>query len=218
MKSSNHAVPAPEGGEDGVIRGSSEVPQAPDVPVQFRGLDRMEKIEMAWVIDNVHSEVGFSVRHMMIATVRGSFHKFSGTVEFNEADPVASTVDVTIDVTSVDTRDEKRDGHLKSGDFFDAENFPVMTFKSAKVEKTSDTTGKLHGDLTIRGVTKPVTLDVEYLGQAKSPWGTTSAGFAAKASIDRKDFGLNWNVALETGGILVGDKVNIAIELEIIKQ
>lgn len=173
---------------------------------------------MAWTIDNSHSEVGFNVRHMMISTVRGSFHKFSGAVDFNEADPVASTVDVAIDVTSVDTRDEKRDGHLKSPDFFDAEKFPSMTFKSTKVEKTSDTTGKLHGELTIKDVTKPVTLDVEYLGQAKSPWGTTSAGFAAKTSIDRKDFGLNWNVALETGGILVGDKVNIAIELEVVKQ
>jgi polyisoprenoid-binding protein YceI len=173
---------------------------------------------MAWSIDTSHSEVGFSVRHMMISTARGSFHKFGGTVEFNEADPVASTVDITIDVASIDTRDEKRDGHLKSADFFDVENYPVMTFKSAKVEKTGDATGKLHGDLTIKGVTKPVTLDVEYLGQAKSPWGTTSAGFAAKVSIDRKDFGLNWNVALETGGILVGDKVNIAIELEIVKQ
>lgn len=173
---------------------------------------------MAWAIDNSHSEVGFSVRHMMISTARGAFHKFTGAVDFNEADPVKSTVDVAIDATSIDTRDEKRDGHLKSADFFDVEKFPAITFKSTKVEKTGETTGRLHGNLTIKGVTKPVTLDVEYLGQAKSPWGTTSAGFSAKASIDRKDFGLNWNVALETGGILVGDKVSITIELEVVKQ
>ena len=173
---------------------------------------------MAWAIDNSHSEIGFSVRHMMLSTARGVFDAFTGTVDFNEATPVASTVDVTIDTSSIKTRDEKRDGHLKSADFFDVAQFPSITFKSISVETTSATTGKLHGNLTIKGVTKSVVLDVEYLGQAKSPWGTTSAGFSAKTSINREDFGLVWNATLETGGVLVGDKVTITIDLEVVKQ
>ncbi len=173
---------------------------------------------MAWSIDNGHSAVSFSARHMMLSTVRGRFNSFSGTVEFNEADPTQSAVDIQIDVTSIETRDEKRDGHLKSADFFEVEKYPTMAFKSTKVEKLGENHGKLHGNLTIKDVTKPVTLDVEYHGLAKAPWGTTSAGFAAKTSIDRKDWGLTWNVALETGGILVGDKINIEIDLEVVKQ
>ena len=173
---------------------------------------------MAWTIDNGHSAVIFSARHMMLSTVRGRFHNFTGTVDFNEADPTQSSVDIQIDVTSIETRDEKRDGHLKSADFFEVEKYPTMTFKSTKVEKLGENHGKLHGDLTIKDITKPVTLDVEYHGLAKAPWGTTSAGFAGKTSIDRKDWGLTWNVALETGGILVGDKINIEIDLEVVKQ
>jgi polyisoprenoid-binding protein YceI len=173
---------------------------------------------MAWVIDNGHSAVGFSVRHMMLSNARGNFNKFSGTVDFNEADPASSSVDVSVDVASVDTKDEKRDGHLKSPDFFDTEKYPALTFKSVKVEKTSDTTAKLHGNLTIKDVTKPVVLDVEYHGQAKSPWGTTSAGFSASTKVNREDFGLVWNAPLETGGVLVGKDVKIEIEIEIVKQ
>ncbi len=173
---------------------------------------------MTWTIDTSHSQVGFSVRHMMISNVTGQFKTFNGTVDFNEADPVASTVDVTVDTAGIDTRDEKRDGHLRSPDFFDSEKFPHMTFKSNKIEKTGDTTGKLHGTLTIKDVSRPVVLDVEYHGQAKSPWGTTSAGFSASATIDRKDWGLVWNAPLETGGILVGDKVKIDIQIEVVKQ
>lgn len=173
---------------------------------------------MAWAIDNSHSEIGFSVRHMMLSTARGVFGAFSGTVDFNETTPAASKVDVTIDTASINTRDEKRDGHLKSPDFFDVEKYPTITFNSVSVETTSATTGKLHGNLMIKGVTKPAVLEVEYLGQAKSPWGTTSAGFSAKTSINREDFGLVWNAALETGGVLVGDKVTITIDLEIVKQ
>ncbi len=155
---------------------------------------------------------------MMLSTVRGQFSKFSGTLDFNEADPATSTVNVTIETASIESRDEKRDGHLKSPDFFDVEKYPTMTFKSTSVNKTGDNTAKITGDLTIKDVTKPVVLDVEYHGQAKAPWGTTSAGFSAKTSIDRKDWGLTWNVALETGGILVGDKINIEIDLEAVKQ
>ena len=173
---------------------------------------------MAWQIDPTHSHVQFTVRHMMISKVRGSFEKFSGTVDFDENEPTKSSVDVTIDVNSINTREEQRDGHLKSPDFFDAATYPTITFKSTGAEKTGENRGKLHGDLTIKGVTQPVTLDVEYAGQAKSPWGTTSAGFTASGKISRKDWGLTWNQALETGGVLVGDDVQMDIEIELVKQ
>jgi polyisoprenoid-binding protein YceI len=172
---------------------------------------------MAWSIDSAHTRAGFSVRHMMIANVHGQFEKVSGTVDFNEQDPARSSVDVQIEVASLNTRDEKRDAHLRSADFFDTEKYPVMTFRSRRAEKLSNSHGRLIGDLTIRGLTREVALDVEYTGQAKSPWGTTSAGFTATAKINRKDWGLNWNVALETGGVLVGDTVTIQIEAEIVK-
>jgi polyisoprenoid-binding protein YceI len=155
---------------------------------------------------------------MMIANVHGHFDKVTGTVDFNEAAPEKSTVDIQIDAASLDTRDEKRDGHLKSPDFLDIANHPAITFKSKRAQKTGENTGKLVGDLTIRDVTKEVTLEVEYNGQAKSPWGTTSAGFTAATKINRKDWNLNWNVALETGGWLVGDEVKINLEVEIVKQ
>lgn len=173
---------------------------------------------MAWAIDPSHTGVSFSVRHMMISTVRGEFHKVSGTVDFKPEHPAQSAIDVKIETASVDTRDEKRDGHLKSADFFDAEKFPVMEFKSDKIEELSKTHGKVHGTLTIKGISKPVVLDVEYNGMQKAPWGTTNAGFSAKGKINRKDWGLNWNVALESGGILVGDDVKIDIEAEIVQQ
>lgn len=173
---------------------------------------------MAWVIDASHSQITFSVRHMMISNARGRFESFSGAVDFNEQDPAKSTVNVQIDAASVNTKDEKRDGHLKSADFFDVEKYPHLTFVSKQAQKTSDTTGRILGDLTLHGVTKEVALEVEYNGQSKSPWGTISAGFTATAKVNRKDFGLNWNVALETGGLLVGDDVKIEIELEIVKQ
>jgi polyisoprenoid-binding protein YceI len=173
---------------------------------------------MAWQIDNSHSEIQFSAKHMMISTVRGRFNEFSGTVEADEANPTAAKVDVKIATDSLVTGDPKRDGHLRSPDFFDVEQFPYITFKSTNVEQLDETHGKLYGDLTIRDVTKPVVLDFEYAGQAKSPWGTVSAGFSAQTKINRKEWGLNWNVALETGGWLVGDQITISIELELVKQ
>lgn len=173
---------------------------------------------MTWVIDNSHSNIHFTVRHMMISKARGTFETFSGTVEFDEQNPINSSVSVQIDAASINTKDEKRDGHLKSPDFLDAANYPQLTFVSKRVEATDDSHGRIIGDLTIRGVTQEVVLDVEYNGQSRSPWGTTSAGFSAETKINRKDFGLNWNVALETGGVLVGEEVKIAIELEIVKQ
>jgi len=173
---------------------------------------------MAWKIDSSHSRVAFSVRHMMISNVHGQFQNVSGTVEFDEGQPTASSVDVQIEAASIDTHDEKRDGHLRSADFFDAAQYPYLSFKSRRVEVVDDSHGKLYGDLTIKNITRPVVLAVEYSGMAKSPWGSSSAGFTASTKINRKDWELNWNVALETGGVLVGDTINISIELEIVKQ
>lgn len=173
---------------------------------------------MAWQIDSSHSSVNFSARHMMLATARGQFEKFSGTLDFDEANPAATSVDVTIEAGSVNTKDEKRDGHLKSPDFFDVEKFPTLSFKSKSVQVVDSNHAKLSGDLTIKGVSKPVVLDVEYHGQAKAPWGTTSAGFSASTKINREDWGLTWNAPLETGGVLVGKDIKIELELEAVKQ
>lgn len=173
---------------------------------------------MAWVIDQSHSQVGFSIRHMMISKVRGRFETFQGTVELDEQNPSAAKVDVSIDASSVTTRDAQRDGHLKGADFFDVANYPNLTFVSTSVDQVDGQHAKLHGDLTIRGVTKPVTLDVTFEGKAKSPWGTTSAGFSATTTIDREEWGLSFNQALETGGVLVGKEVEISIDVELVEQ
>jgi polyisoprenoid-binding protein YceI len=173
---------------------------------------------MSWKIDNSHSEVNFTVRHMMISNVRGQFANFTGTVDFDEVDPANTKVDVQIEAASINTGDAKRDGHLRSPDFFDTENYPYLTFKSKRVEMVDKTHARLVGDLTIRGITRQVTLDVEYSGMAQSPWGTTNAGFFASTKISRKNWDLNWNVALETGGWLVSDEIKIDLDLEIVKQ
>lgn len=170
---------------------------------------------MAWQVDKSHSHINFTARHMMISKVRGEFTDYDIDVNFDENNLTATTVDVAIKTDSVSTRDAQRDTHLKSPDFFNAEQFPVMTFKSKRVVQDSPNRGKLIGDLTIRNVTHEVTLDVEYSGIAKTPWGGSSAGFAARTTINRKDWQLNWNVALETGGWLVSDQINIEIELEL---
>ena len=173
---------------------------------------------MTWQIDYTHSDISFSVRHMMISKVNGRFADWNGTIDFDPQNPANTTVDVTVQLASVDTREQQRDDHLRSPDFFDVANFPEMHFKSTNVEQDDDDEGKLYGELTIRGITKPVVLDVEYAGQAQSPWGTTSAGFSAEATLNRKDWELTWNQALETGGVLVSDKIKIAIELELVQQ
>ena len=171
-----------------------------------------------WIIDTAHSNVGFSIKHLMIATVRGSFSQVQGTVTVDESDPATAKIDITIPTASVTTRDEKRDAHLRSPDFFDAERFPNMTFRSKGVERQSDDRFRVIGDLTIRDVTREVPLDVELLGRAKDPWGNEKAGFEATTKIKRADYGLTWNAALETGGVLVGDEVKISIEAELQKQ
>ena len=172
---------------------------------------------MSYKIDNAHSQVQFTVRHMMISKVRGWFDKFEGTVNLDETNPANTTVEVKIDADSINTRDTARDAHLKSADFFDAESYPNLTFKSNQVEVLGSEKAKLHGDLTIRDITRPVVVEVEYTGSAKSPWGTTSYGFNGHTVINRKDWGLTWNKGLETGGVLVGDEITIDIELELVK-
>lgn len=172
---------------------------------------------MRWNIDGSHSTAEFSVRHLMITNVKGRFGTLSGTVDYDPEKPEASQIDVTIDATSIDTRDEKRDAHLRSPDFFDVEKFPSLTFKSTSVVKTDDGFAAT-GDLTIHGVTKPVTLEVEGPSdQNKDPWGNTRIGASATAKINRKDFGLNWNAALEAGGVLVGEQVKISIEVSLVQ-
>ncbi len=172
---------------------------------------------MSWQIDKAHSHIQFTVRHMMIANVRGFFNSFSGTIDFDEENPSNSHVNVTIDAASIHTRDEKRDGHLRSPDFLNVEQYPKLTFVSKRVEQEDANNGRLIGDLTIASQTHEIVLDVHYVGKALSPYGTEQAGFTGSTTISRKDWGLEWNQALETGGWLVGDKVKIDIELEIVK-
>lgn len=172
---------------------------------------------MAWQLDKSHTHINFTARHMMISKVRGEFTNYDINVNFDEENPTQTTVDVTIYADSISTRDDKRDAHLRSADFFDVDTYPVLTFKSTKVEQINPNKGRLIGDLTIRDVTHEVTLDVDYAGLIKSPFGSISAGFSAETSISRKDWGLNWNVALETGGWLVSDKIDIEIELELVQ-
>lgn len=173
---------------------------------------------MSWQIDSAHSHVYFTVRHMMISKVRGSFEAFSGMVAFNEDNPVETAVDIHIDASSIRTRNGDRDAHLKSPDFLNVEQYPTIRFVGTRVEQDDEYSGRLFGNLSIKDETKPVVLDVEYAGVAQSPWGTTSAGFSASGEINRTDWGLTWNQALETGGVLVGEKIKIEIELELVKQ
>jgi polyisoprenoid-binding protein YceI len=171
-----------------------------------------------WKIDPSHSAIAFSVRHMVVSKTRGRFTKWSGQLRFDPADPAASSVEVNIEPASLDTADADRDAHLRSPDFFDVEKFPTASFRSTKVEGKGGDRYKITGDLTVHGVTKPVVLDVTYEGSGKDPWGGERAGFNATTSLDRKQFGLEWNKALETGGLLVGEKVDLTLEIEAIKQ
>lgn len=170
-----------------------------------------------WAVDPAHSEIGFKVKHMMFTNVSGSFTNFDATATTEGDDFENAMFEFSGDIDSVSTGNADRDGHLKSADFFDAENNPKLTFKSTAFTK-SGSDYKLEGDLTLRGVTKPVTLDAEFGGIAKDPWGNTKAGFSITGKVNRKDWGLTWNSALETGGVLVGEEVKLAIELQFIKQ
>ncbi len=171
-----------------------------------------------WTLDPAHTAVNFSAKHMMVTTVRGNLGPVSGAIELDENDFTNSEIEVVIDVANLHSRDERRDTHLKSGDFFDVENFPSATFKSKKIERTGDDTYKVFGDLTVRATTREVTLDTQFEGFTKSPWGTQVAAFSATTKLNRKDWNLNWNVALEAGGVLVGESVKLEIDVEAIKQ
>lgn len=172
--------------------------------------------QQTWNVDTSHSSVGFTVRHMVITKVRGQFKTWSATLSVDEANLADSKVQVEIDVGSIDTREEKRDAHLRSPDFFDAEKFPKMIFTSKKVVGQGDRF-QVVGDLTLHGVTREVTLDVTREGTGKDPWGNERVGFSATGALNRSDFGLQWNQALETGGVLVSEKVELSIDLSTIK-
>jgi polyisoprenoid-binding protein YceI len=171
----------------------------------------------SWNLDLAHTGIHFSVRHMVIAKVRGRFAKFGGKVQFDEEDLTRSTIDVRIEAASIDTGIADRDAHLRSADFFDVERFPELRYVGKRVEKLSEGEYRLVGDLTIHGTTREVPLLVEFGGFAKDPWGNERVGFTARGTVDRKDFGLRWNQALESGGLLVGDRVDIDIELEAVR-
>jgi polyisoprenoid-binding protein YceI len=170
-------------------------------------------------IDTSHSSVTFKVRHMMVANVRGELGQVSGRVTLDEADPTRSSVAATIDAATINTRDAKRDEHLRSGDFLDVAGHPLITFQSTRVQAGKGGALFVTGDLTIRGTTREVTLDVETPSpEVRDPWGNTKRGIAARARINRKDFGVSWNVALEAGGILVGDEIAINLEIELLRK
>ncbi|SHG78160.1 YceI family protein [Ornithinibacillus halophilus] len=172
-----------------------------------------------WNVDAAHSELGFSVKHMMISKVKGTFEKFDAKIEADLDNFSDSTVEVTVDVNSINTRNEDRDNHLRSADFFDVENHPNMTFKATGISKKSDNNYDVTGDLTIRGTTKPATINVVLEGVSKDPMsGNEVAGISGETTINRKEFGLTWNVAVETGGVLVGEDIKINFELELHKQ
>lgn len=171
-----------------------------------------------WTVDPTHSSIDFSVKHMMISKVKGTFKNFNADITADASDLTTATIDFRIDISSVDTRNEDRDGHLKSGDFFDTENHPHMTFKSTEITRKSADEYNVNGDLTLRGVTKPVTFTATFEGEGKDPWGNHKAGFTAEGKINRKDFGLTYNSTLETGGVLIGEEVKVNVELQAAKE
>jgi polyisoprenoid-binding protein YceI len=171
-----------------------------------------------WAVDPTHSLVEFAVKHLMISTVRGRFGDVKGTIRINEADPKQSQVEIEIPTASIDTRADQRDAHLRSPDFFHVERYPAMKFVSKRVEGDVNGEFKLIGDLTIRDQTKEVTLEAEFQGKTRDPWGGDRMGFEAKGKINRKDFGLNWNQALDAGGWVLGDDIKMTIAVELVKQ
>jgi len=172
-----------------------------------------------WKLDPAHSVAEFKVKHMMISNVKGSFTGLSGTLQLDEADHTHSIVEASIDVATIKTGDDQRDGHLKSADFFDAEKYPTITFNSTNVDSTGGADYEVTGDFTLHGVTKPVVFKVEDVSEpSKDPWGNHRIGLTATTKIDRKDFGLTWNSALEAGGLLVGEQVTINLEVQFIKS
>ena len=171
-----------------------------------------------WTIDPTHSIAEFAVKHLVITTVKGRFRDLEGKLEIDQANPENSSVTANIQVASIDTNLADRDAHLRSDDFFNAEQYPLITFQSTRLERINDEHYKVHGDLTIRDVTRPVTLDTEFEGEIDDPWGNHRAALTATTQISRKEFGVKWNQALETGGAVVSDKVKITLHIEAIRQ
>jgi polyisoprenoid-binding protein YceI len=176
-----------------------------------------ESLTGTYDIDPAHSRLGFVARHAMVTKVRGQFRDFSGTLHLDAEDPTRSTAEVTIQVASLTTAQDQRDEHLRGADFFDVEQYPTITFRSTSAERLSDDTYRLTGDLTIRGVTRPVAIDFEHTGSARDPFGNFRTGFEGRTQVNRKDWGLTWNVALETGGILVSDKVSLELDVSAVR-
>jgi polyisoprenoid-binding protein YceI len=171
-----------------------------------------------YTIDPAHSRIGFIARHAMVTKVRGSFDKFSGQLHLDAENPANATAEIEIEVASVDTRNEQRDGHLRTNDFFDAPQFPLITFKSTSIEQVDAENFKVTGDLTIKGVTKSVDIDFEFGGLAKDPYANERVGFEGKASLNRSDYNVSFNAALETGGVLVSEKIQLEFEISAIKN
>ncbi|MEU6061451.1 YceI family protein [Streptomyces sp. NPDC047097] len=171
-----------------------------------------------YTLDPAHSSVGFTARHAMVTNVRGSFTDFDGTLKLDGTDPAASSAVIDVRIASIDTGNADRDGHLRSADFFDAEQFPEMTFRSTGAEIVGGDDYRLTGDLTIKGVTKPLTIDLEFNGSAKDPFGNERVGFEGTAALLRSEWGLTWNAALETGGVLVSDKIKLTFEISAIRK
>lgn len=171
-----------------------------------------------WSVDPTHSSVDFSIRHMMIAKVKGTFHTFEAQIEADPEDLTTADIQFSVDLSSIDTRNSDRDAHLRSADFFDVEQYPKMTFQSTRIVKTGEGQYDVTGNLTLHGVTRTETFSVTFEGAGKDPWGNEKVGFSGQGSIKRSDYGLTWNAALETGGVLVGDEVKVSIEIEAVKQ
>jgi polyisoprenoid-binding protein YceI len=172
---------------------------------------------MNWQFDAGHTHIGFTGRHLMVATVRGQFEKFSGTVEFDEHDLTRSKAEIQIEAASVNTHNTQRDEHFRSADFFDVEHYPSITFTSKRVIMQDENHGQLIGDLTIRNITREVVLEGEYGGVNQTPWNTYSAGFSLRGKVNRKDWGMSWNMVLAGGGLVAGDEITLAIDLELTK-
>ena len=171
-----------------------------------------------WTVDPTHSAIEFSVKHMMIAKVKGSFNKFDANISADPTDLTTAEIDFTVDLSSIDTRNTDRDNHLRSADFFDVEKNPELTFKAKDIKKTDEDEYAVTGDVTLHGVTKEETFVMTFEGQGKDPWGAEKAGFSGKGKVKRSDYGLTYNAALETGGVLIGDQITITIDIEAAKE
>lgn len=167
-----------------------------------------------WAVDASHSSVDFSIRHMMISKVKGTFHSYEANIEADPEDLTSASISFSIDLASIDTRNNDRDNHLKSGDFFDVEQFPKMTFNATKITKTGEGEYEVSGDLSLHGVTRTESFDVTYEGGGKNPWGVEVVGYNVEGKIKRSDYGLTYNAALETGGVLIGDEVKVSLEIQ----